>query len=280
MKGMEIAGKWALVTGAGSGMGRTTALDLAREGANLMLVDINGDALGKVAREAEMLGVEAHSFCADLTDWDEVRRMADSIHSRWGAVDILVNCAGIAHMCHVVDTPVEDWQRLLAVNLWTIIHMVKAFAPEMMKRKFGQIVNISSGQAFFAVPTWGPYACTKFAVDGYSEALRYELFWHGVGVTTVFPGIVRTPFYDSITGGFLVRLGMKFLLATAAKPEALSRAMITGIKKRKKAVIPAVMWPIYLLKRILPWPFEATGRAVAWALRAEEGITCCPPAAE
>lgn len=280
MRQMDIAGKWALVTGAGSGMGRTTALDLAREGANLMLFDICGETLGQVAREVEELGAEAHTFCVDLTDWEQVRNAADTVNARWGAVDILVNCAGIAHMCHVVDTSVEDWERLLAVNLWTIIHMVKAFAPEMMKKRSGQIVNISSGQAFFAVPTWGPYACTKFAVDGYSEALRYELFWHGVGVTTVFPGVVRTPFYDTITGGLLVRLGMKLLMATAPKPEALSRAMIKGIKKRKKAVIPAVMWPIYLLKRVLPWPFEAAGRAVAWGLRAEGGATCCPPGPE
>lgn len=202
MKQIDFGGKWALVTGAGSGMGRTLALDLAREGANLLLVDINGEVLGKVALEAEALGAETHTYCADLTSWEEVRRMADSIHARWGAVDILANCAGIAHMCHTVDTPVEDWQRLLAVNLWTIIHTVKAFAPEMMRRKSGQIVNISSGQAFFAVPTWGPYACTKFAVDGYSEALRYELFWHGVGVTTVFPGVVRTPVLRLDNGRF------------------------------------------------------------------------------
>ena len=269
MKRMEMDGKWALVTGAGSGMGRTTALDIAREGANLLLFDICGETVGQVAREVERLGVEAHTFCVDLTDWEQVRNAADAVNARWGAVDILVNCAGIAHMGHVVDASVEDWERLLAVNLWTIIHMVKAFAPEMMRRRSGQIVNISSGQAFFAVPTWGPYACTKYAVDGYSEALRYEMFWHGVGVTTVYPGIVRTPFYDSITGGLLVRLGMKLLMATAAKPETLSRLMIKGIKRRKKAVIPAIMWPVYLLKRVLPWPFEAAGRAVAWALRAE-----------
>lgn len=269
MSKMEIAGKWALVTGAGSGMGRTTALDLAREGANLLLFDICGEAVGQVSGEVEALGVEAHTFCVDLTDWEQVRNAADAVHARWGAVDILVNCAGIAHLCHVVDTTIEDWERLLAVNLWTIIHMVKAFGPEMMKKRSGQIVNISSGQAFFAVPTWGPYACTKYAVDGYSEALRYEMFWHGVGVTTVFPGIVRTPFYDSITGGFLLKLGMKVLMATAAKPESLSRMMIKGIKKRKKAVIPAVMWPVYLLKRLFPWPFEAAGRGIAWALRSE-----------
>ncbi|MBU4174611.1 MAG: SDR family oxidoreductase [Actinobacteria bacterium] len=270
MKERSVAGKWALVTGAGSGMGRTTTLELAREGANLILVDISGESMGKVAREVEALGVEAHTFCVDLTEWGQVENMADAIHARWGAVDILINCAGIAHMSHMVETTLEDWAKLLAVNLWSIIHMVNAFAPKMIERGSGQVVNISSGQAFFAVPTWGAYACTKYAVDGYSEALRYELFWHGIGVTTVFPGIVRTPFYEAITGGPLVRIGMKVLMAVAAKPETLSRMIVKGIKRNKRHVIQPIMLPIYFLKRTMPWVFEGAGKVVAWVLKREE----------
>ncbi|MBU4193626.1 MAG: SDR family NAD(P)-dependent oxidoreductase [Actinobacteria bacterium] len=270
MKERSVAGKWALVTGAGSGMGRTTTLELAREGANLILVDICGEDMGNVAREVEALGVEAHTFCVDLTEWEQVENMADAIHARWGAIDILVNCAGIAHMSHMVETTLEDWARLLAVNLWSIIHMVNAFAPEMIKRGSGQVVNISSGQAFFAVPMWGAYACTKYAVDGYSEALRYELFWHGIGVTTVFPGIVKTPFYETITGGPLVRGGMKVLMAVAAKPETLGRMIVKGIKKNKRHVIQPIMLPIYFFKRTMPWMFEVSGRVIAWVLKREE----------
>jgi short-subunit dehydrogenase len=270
MKQQDITGKWALVTGAGSGMGRTTSLQLARAGANLILVDICGEAMGNVAREVEAIGVEVQTFCADLTDFDQVQNMADTINARYGAVDILVNNAGIAHMSYTVDASVEDWQKLLDVNVWSIIYMVKAFAPAMMKRKDGQIVNISSGQAFFAVPTWGPYATTKYAVAGYSEALRYEMYWHNVAVTTVYPGIVRTPFYDSITGGWMVRIGMKLLMATAMKPESMSKITVKGIIKKKKLIIPAIMWPVYVLKPIMPWPFEIAGRIVAWALRKEQ----------
>ncbi|MCJ7745257.1 MAG: SDR family oxidoreductase [Actinobacteria bacterium] len=239
-------------------------MELAREGANLIRADICGEAMGQVAREVEALGVEAHTFCVDVTDWEQVKNTADTVHARWGAVDILVNSAGIAHMSNMVDTSLEDWKRLLDVNLWSIIHTVKAFAPDMMKRKSGHIVNISSGQAFFAVPTWGTYSCTKFAVDGFSEALRYELFWDGVRVTTVFPGIVKTHFYDSITGGLRVRLAMKLILATASKPETMGRLIVKGIKKNRKYVMQGMMWPIYLTKRFIPWPFEASGRVIAW----------------
>jgi NADP-dependent 3-hydroxy acid dehydrogenase YdfG len=174
MKQQDITGKWALVTGAGSGMGRTTSLELARAGANLILVDICGEAVGSVAKEAEALGAEVHTYCSDLTDWDQVKGMADTINARWGAVDILINNAGIAHMSYLVDTTFEDWKKLWDINVWTVIYMVRAFAPAMMKKKSGQIVNVSSGQAFFPVPTWGAYAVSKFAVDGYSEALSRD----------------------------------------------------------------------------------------------------------
>jgi len=274
MKRTEIAGKRALVTGAASGMGRCTAIDLAREGANLILVDISAEAMGNVAREVESLGAEVHTFCVDLTDFEQVRNMAEVIHARWGAIDILVNCAGIAHMAHIVDTALSDWKRLFDVNVFSIIHTVKAFAPEMMKRRSGNIVNISSAQAFFAVPTWGPYATTKFAVDGLSEALRYELFWHGITVSTVFPSVVRTPFYDRIVAkGIHVRLGLKLLLGFAAKPETLSRLIVRGIKKNKKLIMQPIVWPIYLFKRIFPWAYDFAGKAGAWLLRNESGIT-------
>ncbi len=270
----DITGKWALVTGAGSGMGRTTSLELAREGANLILVDICGEALGSVAREVETLGVECQTFCADVTDWEQIKGMADTINARYGGLDILVNNAGIAHMGFTLDTSFEEWKRLLDINLWSVIYMVKAFAPAMIRRGSGHIVNVSSGQAFFAVPTWGPYATTKFAVDGYSEALRYELYMSGVSVSAVYPGIVRTPFYDSITGGLMVRLGMKLLMATAAKPEAVSRLTVQGIKRNRKMIIPFIMWPVYLFKPLAPLPFELAGRLVAWALRREQKTGC------
>lgn len=272
MRQYELTGKWALVTGAGSGMGRTTSIELAREGARLILVDINGGALGDVARELEAMGTEVQTFCVDITDFDQVKRMADTIHARQGAVDVLVNNAGVAYMGHVVDTGIEDWRRLFDVNMWSIVHMVNAFAPQMMKRKSGRIVNVSSGQAFFAVPTWGAYAATKFWVNGYSESLRYELYWHGVGVTAVYPGIVRTPFYDRITGGPLVKAAMKMLMATASRPETVSRLTVKGIKRGKRMVIPALMWPVYVFKPVFPHVYELAGRAVAWALRKESSI--------
>lgn len=272
MKTQSLAGKLAVVTGAASGMGRCVSLDLAREGTNLILIDINGEALGTVAIEVEALGVNAYTFTVDLTDWDQVRNTADTVNARWGAVDILVNCAGIAHMAHMIDTTPEHWDRLLGINLYAMIHTVNAFAPAMIEHGSGNIMNISSGQAFFAVPTWGAYAATKFAVDGYSEALRYELYWEGIRVSCVYPGVVKTPFYDNITGSLLVRLGMFLLLGFASRPEALSRLMVKGLKRNKKMVLQWFVWPAYVLKRVLPWPYEVVGRLGALLLRKDRGV--------
>lgn len=280
----EIAGKWALVTGAGSGMGRATALELARNGANLILNDISGEAAGRVAAEIEAMGAEVHTFCADLRDYRQVENMADAVHARWGAVDILINCVGIAHMATVLDTTVEDWKLLFDCNLMTMIHTVKAFGPRMVERRSGHIVNISSGQAFFAVPTWGAYACTKFAVDGYTEALRAELYIHGVDVSCVYPGVVRTPFYDCIADGlsnFVAKYGLKVLLRFASKPESMGLLIVKGTRKRKKLIMQWFVWPIYWLKRILPWPFDAAAVAAAWLLKNEKGPgPRCEPAGE
>ncbi len=266
----EIAGKWAIVTGAASGMGRTTALELARQQTNLILVDISSVPLEEVALECSKLGVSTERYCVNLTSWEDVRELASSVLSRHEAVDILVNCVGIAHMAHIVNTGVDDWRRLFDVNLFTIIHMVKAFAPSMMERGSGHIVNISSGQAFFAVPTWGAYACTKFAVDGYTEALGYELFWSGVHVSCVYPGVVRTPFYEEIRGGKLVNLGLKVILGTVAiKPEGMSRLIVKGMRKRRKRIMQWFVWPLYVLRRVMPWPFEIAGLVGARLLRDE-----------
>lgn len=268
----DIAGKWAVVTGAASGMGKTTALELARQGTNLILVDICSAPLEQAALDCGALGVSTEQFCLDLTSWEAVQELASTVLSRHGSIDILVNCVGIAHMAYILDTSIEDWERLLGVNLWTIIHMVKAFGPAMSERGSGHIVNISSGQAVFAVPTWGAYACTKFAVDGYTEALYYELAGSGVHVACVYPGVVRTPFYENIKGGKLTTLGLKLIMGTiAVKPEAMSRLIVKGIRRRKPKIIQWFVWPVYILRHVLPWPFEAAGLVGARVLRKEHG---------
>ena len=264
----EITGKRALVTGAASGIGRCTALELAREGVNLFLVDVDGEGLAEVATEADALGVEAHLFTVDVSDWDQVKGLADLIHSRWGPLDILINNAGLAIYRDLAFTPLSEWKRMIGVNLWGPIHFVNAFVPEMIGRRSGHVVNVASWVSFFSFPGSGAYNTTKYAVDGFSNALRYECHRYRVGVTTVFPAVVRTSFYDKIEGNVWTRIGLKVIPFIAYKPETLGRRIVTGIKKgRRRLLIGPIAFMTFYLGGLMDLFLEGLGRVVA-------GFTC------
>lgn len=260
----DLAGKLALVTGAASGIGRSVALELAREGAVLLLVDIDGGRLGAVAEELDSKGAEAHAFTVDVSDWEQVRGLAEMIHARWGPLDVLVNNAGFAIYRDLVFTSIDEWESLLGANLWGLIHHVNAFVPEMIKRRSGHVVNVASWMAFFSLPGSGAYNATKAAVEGYSSALRYELHRFHVDVTTVYPVIVGTSFYDQIEGNFWTRLALKVVPLIAQKPETLARRIVKAIKRDKRRVLigpPAFL--AFYFGGLLDLFFEGLGRMVA-----------------
>lgn len=260
----ELAGKMALVTGAASGIGRATSLELAREGANLLLVDIDDDGLGSVAKEVDAIGVEAHTFKVDVAVWEQVRDMAETVHARWGPLDVLVNNAGVAIHRDLAFTSIEEWRRMIGVNLWGPIHFVNAFVPEMIRRRSGHVVNVSSWVAFFSFPGNGAYNATKYAVDGFSDALRYECRRYGVGVTTVYPGVVATPFYDRIEGNFWTRLGLKIIPLIAHKPETLGKKIVGAIKRRRRRLlVGSVAFVTFYLGGLLDFFLEGLGRLFA-----------------
>lgn len=260
----DLEGKVALVTGAAGGIGRSIALELARERAVLLLVDIDGAGVGSVAAELDAMGAEAHAFSVDVSDRQSVKELADMVHARWGPLDILVNNAGFAIYRDLVFTSVEEWEALLGVNLWGLIHHVNAFVPEMMKRRAGHVVNVGSWMAFFSLPGSGAYNATKAAVEGYSNALRYELHRYRIDVTTVYPVIVGTHFYDSIEGNFWTRLSLKIIPLVAQKPDALARRIVKAIKSGKRRVLvgpPAFV--AFYFGGLLDLFFESLGRMIA-----------------
>ena len=264
----ELAGKRVLVTGAASGIGRCTALELAREGANLLLVDVDDAGLGEVAGDVEALGVEAHFFRVDVSDWEQVKSLADTVHARWGALDVLINNAGIAIHRDLAFTSIDEWKSMLGVNLWGTIHFVNAFVPEMIKRRSGQVVNVASWVAFFSFPGSGAYNTTKYAVDGFSNALRYECHRYHVGVTTVYPAVVRTRFYDEIEGNLWTRLGLKVLPLIAHKPETMGKKIVGAIKKgKRRLLVGSIAYATFYLGGLIDFFLEGVGRLVA-------GITC------
>ncbi|OZM70650.1 short chain dehydrogenase [Amycolatopsis antarctica] len=189
----RFAGHLVVVTGAGSGIGRATALAFAGHGADLVLTDIDPDGRAETARLADELGARVAQYTVDSSDGAAVHAFAADVRDTLGVPDIVVNNAGIGISGSFLDTGEADWQRVIDVNLWGVIHGCRAFAPMLVERgEGGHIVNIASAAAFLPSRMLPAYATTKSAVLTLSECLRAELAEERIGVSAICPGIVRT----------------------------------------------------------------------------------------
>jgi NAD(P)-dependent dehydrogenase (short-subunit alcohol dehydrogenase family) len=188
------------------------------------------------------------------------------VHQRFGALGVLVNNAGVGHSGGMLDTPLEDWHWTIGVNLWGVVHGCHFFVPRMVERREGgHVVNVASAFGLFAAPRVGPYCTTKFAVVGLSESLRAELAPHGIGVSTICPGVIAT---DIIHRG---RFSDESLRAPVAErfarrgrgPQEVARAIVRAIR-HDSAVVPvgAEAWLAYLGKRCAPGLTERITRKV------------------
>lgn len=192
MSGFE--GRVAVVTGAGSGIGRALALALADRGASLALCDIDAAGLAETTRRVEALGSAVRSDTVDVTSSPEVAGYADAVAGHFGRVDQLYNNAGIGMTSDIDTTPVEATRRVMETNFWGVVHGTTSFLPHLRASGEGHVVNISSLYGLMAVPSKSAYVAAKFAVRGYTEALRTEMLLSDqpVRVTCVHPGGVRT----------------------------------------------------------------------------------------
>ncbi|WP_439386324.1 SDR family oxidoreductase [Amycolatopsis lexingtonensis] len=190
--------KLVVVTGAGSGIGRATALAFAAEGADVIITDIDPAAAAETLKLLEDHGVA--EYTVDSSDGEAVHRFARDVRENHGVPDIVVNNAGIGMSGPFLDTSVEDWERVIDVNLWGVIHGCRAFAPMLAERaEGGQIVNLASAAAYLPSKILTAYATTKSAVLTLSVCLRAELAEHHIGVTAVCPGIVKTNITNTTT---------------------------------------------------------------------------------
>ncbi|MCH6161527.1 SDR family oxidoreductase [Streptomyces sp. M600PL45_2] len=190
----RFGGRLVLITGAGSGIGRATALTFAAAGARVIAVDIDGERAAHTADSAIQAGAaQAWAETADVSDQHRMEKLAAKVADEHGTVDVLVNNAGIGVSGPFLDTSVEDWQRTLDTNLWGVIHGCRLFGRQMADRgQGGHIVNIASAAAYQPTRLLPAYGTSKAAVLMLSECLRAELAGKDIGVTAVCPGFVTT----------------------------------------------------------------------------------------
>jgi short-subunit dehydrogenase len=189
---MKLEDRVAVVTGAGGGIGRAIALSLARRGCRLSLCDIRESELAQAARDAAAVGVRCTQHCLDVADAAAVANLPREVLAAHGEVNLVVNNAGVALGGNFDQVSETDFDWLMQVNFYGVVRMTRAFLPHLRAADEGRIVNVSSLYGLVSPPGQSAYSASKFAVRGFSNALRHELEGTSVGVTVVHPGGVAT----------------------------------------------------------------------------------------
>jgi NAD(P)-dependent dehydrogenase (short-subunit alcohol dehydrogenase family) len=200
---LGLEGKIALVTGAGSqvGFGRGIALILAKQGCDVIVNDVDEKGVKKTAADIEALGRRSLAIKADVTKVAEVRDMVRQALEKFGRIDILVNNAGRATKpTPFVDTPEQNWEIVFNLNIYGVFHCTKAVLPQMLERKSGKIINITSGAGLSGMPRCVHYGASKAAIIAFTRGLSKEVIGSGINVNAVAPGVGDTKFL--ITGEF------------------------------------------------------------------------------
>ncbi|MRK02720.1 SDR family oxidoreductase [Aeromicrobium sp. S22] len=265
MKGTSFAGRTAVITGAGGGIGRAAAIQAAHKGARLALTDVDTERLAETVALVEDHVVHHEAF--DISHEDSVAAFAHRtlVH---GPVDIVMNIAGVATWGRIEDLTSQHWRDSIEIDLMGPIHVLSAFVPPMIETgNGGHIVNVSSPAGLFGLPVNAPYSAAKFGLHGVSEVLRFDLAQHGIGVTLVCPGAVKTPAGDGFTIAGVDREHPALVKTVSdwkrngVSPEEAAAAMIRGAESGKYLVFTSQdVRAAHYLQRYVPKAYEAAMR--------------------
>lgn len=261
----DLKGKVAVITGAGSGIGRGLAVNLAKEGCSLALADVDETGLSETLQLLEDENVEARIYHVDVSNQERVYHFADEVNEDFGKVDIVINNAGVQLKETLEDVTYKDFDWLMGINLYGVIYGCKAFLPYLKKQPMANLVNVSSVQGFFTNPNSGPYCTSKFAIRGFTLTLAQELRDSTVNVSCVYPGGVRTNivknerFYKTahpkISKEDEAALFEKYVCWTSADKAA--RIIIKGIKKNKPSILVGPDAYFYaFMSRLMPMTWQ------------------------
>jgi len=203
-----LNGKIALVTGGGRGIGEACAIAVAEAGADVVVCSRSSGEIDFVAEKIRAMGRRALPVVCDVTGADQVRRMADQANDQFGAVEILVNNAGLGRSHRFVDHPDELWDQMLAVNLTGVYYVTKAFVPKMIEMRRGRVINVASMMSKVGGKYVAAYTAAKHGVLGLTRALAVELAGYNITVNAVCPGYVNTPMTDDNVANIVAKTGM------------------------------------------------------------------------
>lgn len=195
---LGLENKVAIVTGAGSGMGKATAVSLAQAGASVMISDINLENAKAVAQELKSAGLSAEAIHTDVSKEKDAIALVDTTIQRFGTLDILVNSAGVSRSLPFVEIDEQEWDRVFNINVKGVYLCCRAAVPHMMQKKYGKIVNFASIAGKEAFPTFVHYSASKFAVMGITQGLAKELASFNINVNAVCPGVIRTNLWEEL----------------------------------------------------------------------------------
>jgi NAD(P)-dependent dehydrogenase (short-subunit alcohol dehydrogenase family) len=240
---LGFAGKVAVVTGAGSGIGQALAIELARSGANVAISDVNMSGLAQTEDQLKSMGVSVKADRIDVSERGAIMAYADTVSTHFGKVNQIYNNAGVAYTGYVEVSEFKDIERVMDVDFWGVVNGTKAFLPHLIASGDGHVINISSIEGLFAVPGHAAYNSAKFAVRGFTEALRQEmqLAKHPVKVTTVHPGGIKTAMArngtaaEGIDVGKLAETFDRRLASTSA--EKAAQIILKGVRRNRARVL-------------------------------------------
>jgi NAD(P)-dependent dehydrogenase (short-subunit alcohol dehydrogenase family) len=255
----------AVVTGAGSGIGRALAQQLAAAGSALALADVDETGLLETAQSLKKNSAVVTTHVVNVADEDGMRSFAEGVGKKHGRVTLLVNNAGVALHGNFDEVSLDDFRLLMNINFWGTLYGVKFFLPLMKREKRAQIVNISSVFGIIAPAGQCAYAASKFAVRGFTEALRHELQGSNVTVSCVHPGGIRTQIARrahigaGVTGTGHQEKAARFERLLRTSPEVAAARILRGVERREpRILIGADAYQVDILQRLLPATYWKT----------------------
>lgn len=246
--------KRAFVTGAASGLGLAICEYLAERGWRLFMADINSERLAQAKERFDTQAVESHTLTLDVSQDAELKRAASAVEEQWGGIDLVFNNAGIASAGKMETVPLEEWNRVIDIDLWSVIYGCRAFIPMLKAQRSGYIINTASSAGTLAAAEMASYNVAKAGVVSISETLKVELSDHNIGVTVICPTIFKTQLGESITDddGMSQKLKRQ-LIETKVTSEDIVKDLFSKIDKNRLYVITQkdALWG-WRFKRLFP----------------------------